>query len=155
VAVRVAVAAAITAGMTWSVVYQWPRVRATWLDLAWESVLLSVLAALAGMFANVMAWRAAAADLEHDVPVPTALRICLVGQLGKYIPGSVWAYVLQMELAKRAGLPRARAFLATLVTVGLGACPRPTPPTPRRCGWPCPSWRCCSRSRSSARSRGY
>lgn len=118
--VRVVVIAAIAAGMTWSVVSQWPDVRQTWLDLAWPSVVLAVLAVLAGMFANSMAWRAAAEDLEHRVSVPAALRICMVGQLGKYIPGSVWAYVLQMELGRRAGLPRARAFLATLVALGLG-----------------------------------
>ncbi|MEV5766159.1 lysylphosphatidylglycerol synthase domain-containing protein [Micromonospora sp. NPDC052213] len=118
--VRVVVIAAIVAGMTWSVVDQWPQVRSTWLGLAWQSVVLSVLAALLGMVANTMAWRAAVDDLEHRVSVAAALRICLVGQLGKYIPGSVWAYVLQIELGKRAGLPRARAFLASLVTVGLG-----------------------------------
>ncbi|TDC64624.1 flippase-like domain-containing protein [Micromonospora sp. KC207] len=117
---RVAVVVAIAAGMTWSVVDQWPQVRSTWLGLAWQSVVLSVLAALAGMVANTMAWRAAVRDLEHRVSVSAALRICLVGQLGKYIPGSVWAYVLQVELSRRAGLPRARAFLATLVSVGLG-----------------------------------
>ncbi|MER5705236.1 lysylphosphatidylglycerol synthase domain-containing protein [Micromonospora sp. NPDC002296] len=118
--VRFVVIAAIAAGMIWSVVNQWPDVRQTWLGLAWSSVLLAVLAVLAGMFANSMAWRAAAEDLEHKVSVPAALRICMVGQLGKYIPGSVWAYVLQMELGRRAGLPRARAFLATLVALGLG-----------------------------------
>jgi uncharacterized membrane protein YbhN (UPF0104 family) len=111
---------AIVGGISWSVFEQWPQVRKTWLDLAWESVLLSAMAALAGMFANSMAWRAAADDLEHRVSVPAALQICMVGQLGKYIPGSIWAYVLQVELGKRAGLPRARAFLATLVALGLG-----------------------------------
>ncbi len=119
-AVRVVVIVLIAAGMAWSVIHQWPDVRQTWLDLAWPSVVLAVLAVLAGMFANSMAWRAAADDLEHRVSVPAALRICMVGQLGKYIPGSVWAYVLQMELGRRAGLPRARAFLATLVALGLG-----------------------------------
>ncbi|KXK61016.1 hypothetical protein AWW66_15775 [Micromonospora rosaria] len=119
-AVRVVVIVAIVAGMTWSVVDQWPQVRATWLGLAWQSVGLSVLAALLGMVANTMAWRAAVADLAHRVTVGAALRICLVGQLGKYIPGSVWAYVLQIELGRRAGLPRPRAFLASLIAVGLG-----------------------------------
>ncbi|MGW3809635.1 lysylphosphatidylglycerol synthase domain-containing protein [Micromonospora sp. NPDC005113] len=119
-AVRVVVIVTIAAGMTWSVISQWPQVRQTWVDLAWPSVVLAVLAVLAGMFANSMAWRAAAADLEHRVSVSAALRICMVGQLGKYIPGSVWAYVLQMELGRRAGLPRARAFLATLMALGLG-----------------------------------
>ncbi|MER7442014.1 lysylphosphatidylglycerol synthase transmembrane domain-containing protein [Micromonospora avicenniae] len=118
--VRVVVIVAIAVGMAWSVISQWPQVRETWLGLAWPSVVLAVLAVLGGMFANSMAWRAAAQDLEHRVSVPAALRILMVGQLGKYIPGSVWAYVLQMELGRRAGLPRARAFLATLVALGLG-----------------------------------
>jgi uncharacterized membrane protein YbhN (UPF0104 family) len=120
VAIRIGVVLAIGAGMVWSVISQWPQVRDTWLGLAWESVVLSVVAALAGMVANSMAWRAAARDLEQRLSVPSALQICLVGQLGKYIPGSVWAYVLQMELGKRAGLPRARAFLTALVALGLG-----------------------------------
>jgi glycosyltransferase 2 family protein len=120
IAVRIAVALTIGAGMVWSVVSQWPQVRATWLGLAWESVVLSVLAAMAGMVANSMAWRAAAHDLEQRLSVPSALQICLVGQLGKYIPGSVWAYVLQMELGKRAGMSRARAFLTAMVALGLG-----------------------------------
>jgi hypothetical protein len=117
---RLLVAAAIVAGVIWSVFTQWPEMRETWLELAWPSVVLSILAALIGMIANSMAFRAAAEDLEHPVTAAAALQICLIGQLGKYIPGSVWAYVMQVQLGKRAGLPRARAFLATLVTFGLG-----------------------------------
>lgn len=45
-------------------------------------------------------------------------QIYLVGQLGKYLPGSVWAYLLQMELGRRAGVPRARVFTASLVQWG-------------------------------------
>src|SRR5262245_20752267 len=118
--VRAVVILGIAGRLASGVVSRWPWVQRSWLGLAWQSVVLAVLAALAGMFANSMAWRAAARDLEHTVSVPAALRILMVGQLGKYIPGSIWAYVLQMELGRRAGLPRARSFLATLVTVGLG-----------------------------------
>ncbi len=116
---RVVVILAIAGGLLWSVASQWTEVRRTLLDLTWPSVVLALLAALGGMFANSMAWRAAARDLEHTVSIPDTMRILMIGQLGKYIPGSVWAYVLQVELGKRAGLPRARAFLATLVTLGL------------------------------------
>ena len=42
--------------------------------------------------------------------------VFLVGQLGKYVPGSIWAYVLQMELGKRYGIARARVFAASLET---------------------------------------
>jgi uncharacterized membrane protein YbhN (UPF0104 family) len=120
IGLRLVVIVAVAGGLVWSVASQWSEVERTWRAMAWYSMLLAVLAALAGMFANSMAWRAAARDLEHTVSIPDTLRILLIGQLGKYIPGSVWAYVLQVELGKRAGLPRARAFLATLVALGLG-----------------------------------
>jgi glycosyltransferase 2 family protein len=117
---RLAVIVAIAGGLVWSVSSQWPEVERTWKGLAWQSIVLAVLAVLGGMFANSMAWRAATRDIGHAVSIPDTLRILLIGQLGKYIPGSVWAYVLQVELGKRAGLPRARAFVATLVALGLG-----------------------------------
>ena len=43
-----------------------------------------------------------------------AAPVFLVGQLGKYVPGSVWAYVLQVELGRRVGVARARVATATL-----------------------------------------
>jgi hypothetical protein len=120
VGLRILVVVAIAGGLAYGLTNQWEGVRKAWLGLAWQSAALSVLAALGGIFANVMAWRRALQDLDHEVPFGAAARICMVGQLGKYIPGSVWAYVLQTELARRAGVPRARSFLATVAGVGLG-----------------------------------
>jgi uncharacterized membrane protein YbhN (UPF0104 family) len=117
--IRIAVVLAIVGSVVYATVSQWQDVRATILGLAWQSVLLSLVMALIGMAANTLAWRAALDDLEHRVSVPAAGRIYLVGQLAKYLPGSIWAYALQMELGRRAGLPRARAFLASLVATGL------------------------------------
>ena len=116
---RLGIIVAIAGGLLWSVASQWPAVQRTWLALSWQSMVLALLAVLCGMFANSMAWRAAARDLGHTVSIPDTMRILMIGQLGKYIPGSFWAYVLQVELGKRAGLPRARAFVATLVALGL------------------------------------
>jgi uncharacterized membrane protein YbhN (UPF0104 family) len=117
---KIALALTIAAFMTYAVVTQWSQVRQTWLGLAWQSVLLSFVALILGMLANVMAWKASLRDLEHEVPFVAASQINFIGALGKYLPGSVWVYVMQMELGRRAGLPRARAFLASVVTVGLG-----------------------------------
>lgn len=119
-ALKIALALTIAAFMAYAVATQWSQVRRTWLGLAWPSVLLSFVALVLGMLANVMAWKASLRDLEHDVPFAAASEINFIGALGKYLPGSVWAYVMQMELGRRAGLPRARAFLASVVTVGLG-----------------------------------
>jgi hypothetical protein len=119
IALRIAVVVAIAAGVGYGLAKEWTAVRATWQGLVWQSTILSVLAALGGICANTMAWRSALRDLDHEIPVGAAARITMVGQLGKYIPGSVWAYVLQTEFARRAGVPRARAFLATIASIGL------------------------------------
>ncbi len=116
---KIMLAVTIAAFMCYSVVSQWTQVRQAWLGLAWQSVSLSFVAVLLGMVANVMAWRASLKDLEHTVSFGAASRINFIGALGKYLPGSVWAYVMQMEYGRRAGLPRSRAFLASIVAVGL------------------------------------
>jgi hypothetical protein len=118
-AIRVGVALLVLAAITYAVVSQWSEVRTAIRSLAWSSVALSFIAALLGTATSVLAWRALLAEEGHPLPVPTAARVFLVGQLGKYLPGSVWAMVLQMELGRRAGVPRARAFTASLVWVGL------------------------------------
>ena len=117
---KILLALAIAGFIAYAVIGQWSQVRHAWLGLAWQSVLLSLVAAVAGMSANVMAWRASLRDLEYEVSFPVAARINFIGALGKYLPGSVWVYVMQMEFGRRAGLPRARAFLASVVAVGLG-----------------------------------
>jgi hypothetical protein len=57
--------------------------------------------------------------MGHSIRPRTASQIYLIGMLAKYLPGSVWAFVLQMELGKRANLPRSRPFMASLMLTGL------------------------------------
>ncbi|WP_245563645.1 lysylphosphatidylglycerol synthase transmembrane domain-containing protein [Longispora albida] len=119
-AVRYLIILAIAGFLVTSVMNNWSDVEHTWKQLAWQSIAASLVMAIAAMFVNTLAWRAALKDVEHDISVPAAAQICLVGGMAKYLPGSVWAYLLQMELGKRAGLPRPRAFLASLLATGLG-----------------------------------
>jgi uncharacterized membrane protein YbhN (UPF0104 family) len=118
-AVKAALALAIAGCLVYSIVRQWSEVEHAWLSLAWQSVLLSFTATIAGMLASVMAWRASLKDLEYEVSFLTAARINFIGALGKYLPGVFWAYVLQMEFGRQAGLPRTRALIASVVAVGL------------------------------------
>jgi uncharacterized membrane protein YbhN (UPF0104 family) len=117
---RLLVALAIGYFIVASVVHYWPEVRGTFAALSWPMVVLSLLAAFVGIVTNTFAWRAALSDLDHEVPIRAAGQVFLVGQLGKYLPGSVWSYVLQMELGRRFGIPRTRAFLASLTSTGIG-----------------------------------
>jgi uncharacterized membrane protein YbhN (UPF0104 family) len=116
---RVTVALLIVAAIVYAVVSDWDDVRSALITLSWPSVVLAFLAVLAGLAAAVLAWHALLAQEGHLLPLWTAARILLVGQLGKYLPGSFWAVVLQMEIARGAGVPRARTFTTSVVWVGL------------------------------------
>ncbi|MGZ6769649.1 MAG: lysylphosphatidylglycerol synthase domain-containing protein [Mycobacteriaceae bacterium] len=116
---RIAVVLAISAAVTIAIHSQWSDVRRTFSQLSWLSLTGSMLLVVLGMGAAVRAWQHVLAELDRPIRAVDAGRCYLVGQLGKYLPGSVWAFVLQMELARRADVPRATGFVAVLVTVGL------------------------------------
>lgn len=88
-------------------------------ELQWQSLVLGELAVLGGLLSSLMAWRALLADLGSPLPFVPATRVFFLGQLGKYVPGSVWPVVAQMEMAKELGVPRARSGPVGLLTVAL------------------------------------
>lgn len=116
---RPLIAIVLLTAVIWAVVRQWDDVRATIASIPLPYLLLSLLLAMVGMVSNVMAFNAVLGALDTRVKPVEAGRCYLVGQLGKYLPGSVWAFVLQIELAKKAGVPRVNGFTATIVTLGI------------------------------------
>jgi hypothetical protein len=79
----------------------------------------SLVAALAGLLASAMVWRALLADLGSRLPMRTALHVFFLGQLGKYLPGSVFAVAAQMELGRSQGVSRSRVGTASLLFMGV------------------------------------
>ncbi|HVE98515.1 MAG TPA: lysylphosphatidylglycerol synthase domain-containing protein [Mycobacteriales bacterium] len=84
------------------------------------TIALSGLPVLVGLYCSMQSWRAVLADLGSTLPRRTALRIFFLGQLGKYVPGSVWPVLAQMELGRDHKVPRARTAAAGVVAVALG-----------------------------------
>jgi len=77
----------------------------------------ALLALLAMQFATLRTWQVLLAGFGSPLHVKTAGRILFVGQLGKYIPGSVWPVLAQMELGARAKVPRTRSATASVLTM--------------------------------------
>ena len=109
-----------------AVASQWDDVRDGLDDLTVAPIALGAGAALASLLASMAAWRETLAGLGHRLPARIAARVFFLGQLAKYVPGSIWSIVGQAELAKVHGVPRARTatagvvVLAISVTVALG-----------------------------------
>jgi hypothetical protein len=83
-------------------------------------MVLSGVAGLVGIAATYPLWREVLYGLGVRIPWLAGSRVFFVSQLGKYIPGSVWPVVLQMEAGRTFGARRRSVLSANLVTVVLG-----------------------------------
>lgn len=81
------------------------------------SLVLALVFTVANVLLSAAAWRSVLADLGSVLPARATGHVFLVGQLGKYLPGSLWHVVAQVELAADHGVSRRRSASATVVHV--------------------------------------
>lgn len=78
---------------------------------------LASLATVGNLLLAGAMWRAALSDLGSRLPLAVAARVYFVGQIGKYLPGSLWPVIMQAELGSDHGVPRRRTATATAVAL--------------------------------------
>ncbi|WP_433353373.1 lysylphosphatidylglycerol synthase transmembrane domain-containing protein [Microtetraspora malaysiensis] len=100
----------------WAVASRWTEVSEGFARLSWLELGGSLLAVIAALGCGMMMWRALLADLGSPLAFPHAAKIFFVGQLGKYIPGSLWPVLAQMEMGRDHGVPRSRSAAAFFLT---------------------------------------
>jgi uncharacterized membrane protein YbhN (UPF0104 family) len=108
----------------YGLVTEWPQAHAALTRMNWPPVAVAGVAAVAGSGCMLMAWRTLLADLGSQLTVKAATRVISVSQLGKYLPGAVWAFAAQLELARDYEVPRRRCATTVVtslaVTLGIG-----------------------------------
>lgn len=92
-------------------------VRADLAALSWVDLVASGAAGAVAVLLTGSAWRVLLGGLGHRVPLVPALRLFTAGQLGKYVPGSVWVAAIQAELGRPLRIPRSTSVLSYLVAV--------------------------------------
>lgn len=80
-------------------------------------LLVALLFTMANVLLSAVAWRSVLADLGSVMSTRATGQVFFVGQLGKYLPGSLWHVVAQVELAADHGVSRRRSASATVVHV--------------------------------------
>jgi uncharacterized membrane protein YbhN (UPF0104 family) len=101
----------------YAVVSDWRSIRAGVDRLTLAELAASLGFVLLALVAGLMQWRSVLADLGSRLPMRAAAPVYFLGQLGKYLPGSVWAALGQIELAKAREVPRSRSAAAYAITV--------------------------------------
>ncbi len=102
---------------TWAVVSQRAAVSQAMSEMSVGAIAVSAAFTGATLVCSGMLWRTVMADLGSPLPVAAGARIFFVGQIGKYLPGSLWPAVMQAELGSAHGVPRRRTATATMVTM--------------------------------------
>lgn len=108
----------VVAVALWS---NWEEVRGDLRRLGPATLLSATALALLSPFFTVLGWRVLLADLGSRLHIAQASGVFFVGQLGKYLPGSVWSVVVQTEMAARLGVPRRRSAVVGLLCIALSA----------------------------------
>jgi hypothetical protein len=80
-----------------------------------ESFLLGTI----GICLTFPPWLEVLRGLDVDMPTGAGARVFLLSQLGKYLPGSVWPVVAQMEAGRARGALRRTMLAANLLTIVL------------------------------------
>jgi hypothetical protein len=65
-------------------------------------------------------WRSLLSAAGSKLPARASARIFFIGQLGKYIPGSVWPVLAQMELGRTYKVPRQRSATTAMLAMVIG-----------------------------------
>ncbi len=106
-------------------VRRWGEVRPLLERLSVAVVVASLAAVTLGMLGSFLAWRALLTDFGHRLPFTGGMRVYFLGNLAKYVPGSVWQAVAQTELGRDYRVPRRTSAAALVVSmvagVGTGA----------------------------------
>jgi glycosyltransferase 2 family protein len=101
----------------YAIASEWSHVRHGLAELGFWPVAVALISVLVGLLALMQVYRVLLAALGSPLPARPAAQILFVGQLGKYLPGSVWPVLAQMELGSAYRVPRTRSASASVLTM--------------------------------------
>ncbi|TWD15434.1 hypothetical protein FB557_0944 [Marihabitans asiaticum] len=120
-AVRMAFLVLVTLAVAWALIRNWDEVSGSFRQIGVGTLALALLLAMISPVLTVLGWRVLLADLGSRLHLAPASGVFFVGQLGKYLPGSVWSVVVQADMAHKLGIPRRRTAVVGLITIALSA----------------------------------
>lgn len=117
--VRVGIAVVTLAAVVYAVAKNWADVSVHLKEISWQEFGLASVAAAVGTWLTMIGWKTILRDLGSDLPMAPATGVYFVGQLGKYLPGSLWSVLVQADIASHLRVPRRRTAVAGLLALGL------------------------------------
>ncbi len=118
-AVRIGLLVLVLVAVAIALVRNWREVSDDLGRISATTLVLALVLALVSPPLTMLGWRVLLADLGTDLHLAPAAGVFFVGQLGKYLPGSIWSVVAQAEMGARLGIPRRRSGVVGLVAMAM------------------------------------
>lgn len=115
--VRIVVATLVLVAVVVAVWRNWADVSGHLGDIPPGTLVAGFVLALLSPVLTQLGWRVLLADLGTRLALPAGASVFFVGQLGKYLPGSVWSVVAQADMGSRLGVPRRRMGVVGLLSI--------------------------------------
>ncbi|KQC10671.1 MAG: hypothetical protein APR62_11710 [Smithella sp. SDB] len=99
----------------------WESVRTFHLQVNWGYILVGILMIIANYLCTTLGWHMGISCLDKNAKIKYSQSIALVNisQLGKYIPGKLWSYVVQIYWLASKGVPKTTALYLNAMTAVL------------------------------------
>lgn len=110
---------AVLAGAVWLVIRNADDLRVIVADLGLAAVIVAGVLGLVGTILIGQVWFALLSGLGVAAPRFEAGRVFFISQLGKYVPGSVWPVVAQMEFGRQWKTPRRTMLTANILMLAV------------------------------------
>jgi len=98
---------------------RWNDVQGSLDKLSPFDLVMATAFGFGNIFTAMLGWRTLLRDIGSPLSIPVAMRIFFVGQLGKYLPGSVWTVVAQADLGRDHAIPPRRIVAVSVVAMGV------------------------------------
>ncbi|MEO7267830.1 MAG: lysylphosphatidylglycerol synthase domain-containing protein, partial [Knoellia sp.] len=115
--VRIVVAVLVLLAVVIAVWRNWSEVSAHLREVPASTLVGAFAVGLLAPIFSLLGWRVLLNDLGTRLPIPAGASVFFVGQLGKYLPGSVWSVMAQADLGSRLGVPRRRMGIVGLLSI--------------------------------------
>jgi uncharacterized membrane protein YbhN (UPF0104 family) len=96
----------------------WTEAAATELHVRWFQFAVGVMMGVAGYLASLVAWHRLLIALGERPRFSEFAYVCVVSNLGRYVPGKVWQVLGTVVLAKQAGIAPGIAGASSILFVG-------------------------------------
>lgn len=116
---RIAFVVVVLGFAVWAFRDDWPSVLMSVRSTPWWASVAAVVLMATGVLLSIPLWRTVTSALGMPMPWRTAAAVLLIGQLGKYIPGSVWTVAVQARLLHRRRIPVRHSVAAGLLYIGV------------------------------------